>query len=100
MKPFEEALFDAVLEEYAVLPCNSATAAQQHSPTQRKNRTYTSHRRNEIAHRSLWLAKDEKSIFLQPVPGAGQYDFRTQKRRDMFLGFLLQNGFVLKEQGS
>lgn len=100
MKPFEEALFDAVLEEYAVLPCNSAVAAQQHSQSQRKNRAYASHRQNEIAHRSLWLAKDEKCIFLQPVPGAGQYDFRTQKKRDMFLRLLLQNGFVLKEQGS
>ena len=100
MKPFEEALSDAVLEEYAVLPCDSTDTADQHSRNRKKDRNYASHPSIEIARQSLWLAKGEKCIFLRSTPDTRQYYFRTQENRDMYFYLLLHSGFVLKKQRS
>ncbi len=102
MRPFEKALIDSILEEYAEIPQHTQNgghwstqneAAQAHDCTEcNACRSAT-----ELKRISLWLDRKEKYIYLHPKPGAAQYVFLKQANRDMCLQVLLQRGYRLQK---
>ena len=101
MKPFEEALIDSILEEYAeILPTQDGGHwSAQNEAAQAQNCTECNAGRSatELERISLWLDRKEKHIYLHPKPGAAQYVFLKQANQDMCLQVLLWNGYTLRK---
>lgn len=102
MRPFEEALIDAILEEYAEIPShtqNTAHQSVQHEAARIKKRgEYNlNYPATELERTSLWLDRDKKYIYLHPIPGARQYIFLNQVNKNMCLETLIRSGYTLQD---
>lgn len=100
VRPFKEALIDAILEEYAEIPCSTKNTNQQdvqHETAQIKNHgeRNASYPATEFDRISLWLDREEKYVYLHPTHGAKQYIFFNQAEKDMCLQALIQRGYTL-----
>ena len=100
MRPFEEALIDAILEEYAEIPSyaqNTEHQSIQHKAVQIKKRGEynVSYPAAELERTSLWLDRGKKYIYLHPIPCARQYIFLNQVNKNMCLETLIRSGYVL-----
>ena len=91
MRPFEEALIDAILEEYAEIP----SYAQNTEQIKKRGEYNVSYPAAELERTSLWLDRGKKYIYLHPIPGARQYIFLNQVNKNMCLETLIRSGYVL-----
>lgn len=102
MRPFEEALIDAILEEYAKIPShaqNTENQSIQHEAVQVKKRGEynVNYPAAKLEHISLWLDRDKKYIYLHPIPDTRQYIFLNQVSKNMCLKALIRSGYTLQD---
>lgn len=102
MTPFEEALIDAILEEYAEIPSHAQNAEHQsiqHEAVQIKKRGEynANYSAAELERTSLWLDRGKKYIYLHPIPDARQYIFLNQVSKNMCLETLIRSGYTLQD---
>ncbi len=88
MTPFQEALLDAVLEEFDNIETDASSYGQDARRIEENM---------DLERTSLWLDAKNKYIYLHPTVGAGWYFFRSAIGRDMFLDQLQQSGFALQK---
>lgn len=70
MSPFEKALINAILEEYAELPdCDPDEEA------------------SSVAAVSLWLNRDTKTVYVQKSPGTAQVFLETPNTKMLVSNF-------------
>ncbi len=102
MRSFEEALINAILEEYAEILCTPQNAGQQeiqHEDAQVENYEgrNTSYSVTEFDRISLWLDRQRKYIYLHPAPNTEQYIFFNEAGKEVCFQALIQSKYTLRE---
>lgn len=98
MNPFEEALINAILEEYSIPPEISDHSKQRIGTKKMETIDHCNETTYDFEMEcfSLWVARNEKCIYLHFDPKATQFFFKSRKLKNTCVQMLTRQGYLIE----